>query len=295
MLRITPSVSTAGAKRYFDGALVRGDYYLEGQEIAGHWGGTGAEALGLTGAVTREAFHDLCDNINPTSGERLTARTRTNRRVGYDFTFNCPKHVSVVYSLTRDERILEAFQASARETMEELEQDTECRVRDQGQNGSRTTGNMVWGEFTHFTGRPVDGIPDPNLHMHAFAFNATWDDTQEMWKAADFGSIKRDARYFEAGFHSRLAGRMRSLGYPIVRDGKGFWDIGGIPDSVREKFSRRTAEISALAQKLGITNPEKIAGLGATSRSAKSDDQSMEELRTSWDSWLKWTPLSRPF
>ena len=63
MLRITPSKSKDGAKQYFDDALSRGDYYLEGQEMAGSWGGGAAKRLGLEGEVTREAFHQLCDNI----------------------------------------------------------------------------------------------------------------------------------------------------------------------------------------------------------------------------------------
>ncbi len=285
MLRITQSRSAAaGAKKYFDEALTRGDYYSEGQEIAGSWGGRAAQSFGLEGDVSREAFHQLCDNINPHTGKRLTARNRSGRRVGYDFNFHCPKSVSAVYALTEDARILDAFRTSVQETMQELEKSAECRVS--GTSRRRTTGNMVWGEFVHFTTRPVDEVPDPHLHAHCFAFNATWDGEQKMWKAADFGGIKRDGRYFEAGFHARFAGRMAQMGYPIKRDGKGFWDIGGIPASVKDKFSRRTEEIDALAQELGIVDPEALAQLGAQSRQAKSKGMSTEQLRGTWDSWL---------
>ncbi len=286
MLRITPSQSVDGAKNYFDDALTRGDYYAEGQEIAGSWGGRAAQSFGLAGEVSREAFHQLCENINPATGKRLTARNRSGRRVGYDFNFHCPKSVSAVYALTEDPRILEAFRTSVQETMKELEQDAECRVSGRGPFAFRPTGNMVWGEFVHFTTRPVDDVPDPHLHAHCFAFNATWDGEQEMWKAAEFGGIKRDGRYFEAGFHARFAGRMAQMGYPIRRDGKGFWDIGGIPSSVTDKFSRRTAEIEALAQELGIVNPKALDELGARSRQAKSKGKSTEQLRDTWDSWL---------
>lgn len=291
-------MSATGAKRYFDDALVRGDYYLEGQEFAGSWGGRAAAMLGLEGEVSREAFHQLCDNINPTTGDRLTARTRTKRRVGYDFNFHCPKTVSAVYALTGDERIMTAFRAGVQETMLELEQDTECRVRDNGQHASRTTGNMLWSEFVHLTTRPVDGVPDPHLHAHCFVQNVTFDSehpnrdgTRGMWKAGDFASIKRDARYFEAGFHARFAGRMAQMGYEVQRDGKGYWDIAGIPASVKDKFSRRTVEITELAQKLGITDPNKIAELGATSRQAKDKGMTMEALRQTWDNSL--TPEER--
>ncbi|MDA8019506.1 MAG: relaxase domain-containing protein [Thermoanaerobaculia bacterium] len=193
MLRIVPSQSGTAAKSYFDRALAPGDYYLDGEELAGSWGGRAAELLGLSGEVTREAFHALCDNHHPTSGEQLTPRMNAKRRVGYDFNFHCPKGVSAVFALTRDDRILHAFRRSVEETMRELEQDSETRVRTDGRFESRTTSNMVWGEFVHFTSRPVDGTPDPHLHAHCFAMNATWDVEESRWKAADFGSIKRDA------------------------------------------------------------------------------------------------------
>ena len=289
MLRIIPSVSAPGAKRYFDDELSSTtalNYYLDEQEMAGNWGGHAAEMLGLVGTVSRDAFHKLCDNINPETGERLTARTKDNRRVGYDFNFHSPKLLTVLYALTKDPRIMEAFLASVRETMQELEKDMECRVREKGKNGSRTTGNMVWGEFVHMTTRPVDGEPDPHLHAHCFAFNATWEGERDMWKAADFGSIKRDARYFEAAFHARLSGRVAAMGYPIRRDGKGFWDIASIPPSVREKFSRRQKEIEELAKELGITDPKKIDALGAKSRKGKAKDLEMTELVSRWDGRL---------
>ena len=57
------------------------------------------------------------------------------------------------------------------------------RVRTGGQDGNRVTGNMVWGEFIHTTSRPVDGIPDPQLHAHVFVFNSTWDQEENRWKA----------------------------------------------------------------------------------------------------------------
>ena len=44
-----------------------------------------------------------------------------------------------------------------------------------GKNENRRTGNMAWGEFIHFTSRPVDGVPDPHLHAHCFVFNTTFD------------------------------------------------------------------------------------------------------------------------
>ena len=98
MLRIHQIRSAAEAKSYY----AQTDYY--GQELVGNWGGKAAERLGLDGPVTLEAFGRLCDNLDPASGEQLTVRQKSNRTVGYDFNFNAPKGVSLLYALTGDER-----------------------------------------------------------------------------------------------------------------------------------------------------------------------------------------------
>src|ERR1700683_708624 len=188
MIRISQQNSAAGAKRYYATA----DYYTEGQELVGSWGGKGAARLGLAGTVDRFSFERLCDNLNPTTGEPLTVRTRSERTVGYDFTFSVPKSVSLLYATSGDQGILDAFRAAVEETMVEMEAEIKTRVRRELQDTDRTTGNMVWAEFIHTTSRPVDGVPDPQLHAHCFVFNTTWDEDERRWKAGQFADIKRD-------------------------------------------------------------------------------------------------------
>ena len=62
MIRITQQDSAKAAKRYYATA----DYYSEGQEIVGSWGGKGASRLGLEGTVDRLSFERLCENLDPT-------------------------------------------------------------------------------------------------------------------------------------------------------------------------------------------------------------------------------------
>lgn len=282
MLRIIQNSSAAGAKSYYSTA----DYYAEGQqELAGQWRGEGATRLGLSGEVKKEAWDALCDNRNPDTGRSLTVRRKQERRVGYDFNFHVPKSLSVLYSLSPDERLLEAFQESVDETMTEMEAEMKTRVRKGGKNEDRTTGNMIWGEFTHFTSRPVDGIPDPHLHAHCFVFNCTWDEKESRWKSGQFADLKRDAPYFEAVFHSKLSRKVADLGIAVDRTKNG-WEIAGIPNSITAKFSRRTALIEEMAKEKGITDPQEKEKLGAKSRQRKVKNLSMEELRQEWRSRL---------
>jgi len=285
MLRIIQQRSVAAAKSYYVSGLAREDYYTEGQESPGRWGGRGAELLGLDGRVESESFHHLCENRHPTRDEALTPRTKETRTVGYDFNFHAPKSVSVVYELTQDERIVKAFQESVSDTMRQLEVDARTRVRRSGANEERTTSNLTWAEFVHHTARPVDGIPDPHLHAHCFVFNATFDEVEQKWKAGQFRDIVRDAPYFEAAFHARFAHSLSDLGYGVTRTDQG-WELTGIPSSVIDKYSSRTKVIEQEAARRGLESDQDKDGLGALTREAKSTELSRTQLRQLWISRL---------
>ena len=211
MLRIVQSKSANQAKSYYS----KSDYLSEGQELVGRWGGKVAEMLGLSGIAHKQDFDRLCDNQYPASGEQLTLRNSKQRTVGYDFNFHAPKGVSLAFELGHDERILDAFNDAVDATMQEIEENAATRVRKHGGNIDRHVGNLAWAKFLHRTARPVNGVPDPHLHAHCFCFNTVFDDKENAWKAGQFRDLKRDAPYFEAAFHARLAANVKALGHPI--------------------------------------------------------------------------------
>lgn len=277
MIRITQQNSAKAARSYYTTA----DYYNEGQELIGSWGGKAASRLGLEGMVDKFSFERLCENLHPTAGTALTARTKTERTVGYDFTFSVPKSVSLLYALSGDQDILGAFRESVDETMREMEAEMKTRVRTRGQDTDRTTGNMVWAEFIHTTSRPVDGLPDPQLHAHVFVFNTTFDQEEQRWKAGQFRELKRDAPYFQAAFRVRLANRLQDIGFGVARKRDDF-EISGVPADVLKRFSRRTALIEKLAEEKGITDPDRKAELGAETREKKGESMGWESLKKEW-------------
>src|SRR5579864_8355303 len=291
MLFVNHQSNTKAAKDYFTEHLSKSDYYMrDAQEVVGEWHGRGAEILELSGQVDKESYFRLCENINPKTGEQLTPRTKAERRVLYDFTFDAPKSVTLAYELGGDDRVLDAFRQSVAETMGEMEDAMRVRVRKNGAREDRQTCNMIWGEFIHRTTRPVteDGVslPDPQLHCHAVAINATFDPAEDRWKAGEFEHLVRDKGYYQAAFHSRLAEKLDALGYGIERDGNSF-RLAGIDPETCKTFSRRGEIIKAEAERLGLITPQAKRMLAKKTREAKATSpMSMAELRKEWNKRL---------
>lgn len=287
MIRMIQSRSVGHAKAYYTEALIKADYYIDGQELNGTFRGRLSERLGITGAVTREHFFALCENRHPSTGEPLTPRTKQGRTVGYDINFHVPKSVSILHALSKDDHILEAFRDCVAVTMQDIERQAKARVRKDGVHTDRETGELLWVDFIHQTARPVEQYaPDPHLHAHCYVFNLTWDETEQRSKAGQFRDINKDMPYFQALFHKRLADRMVELGYS-VRPTQGSFEVEGIPKEIIALFSKRTDQIGRVAKEKGITDAKELGALGARTRAKKQSGMSMAELRSEWKEQIK--------
>jgi conjugative relaxase-like TrwC/TraI family protein len=288
------------AKEYFEEHLCVGDYYDEGQRVAGQWIGTGAEQLGLSGKVRADDFLRLCENQHPKTGETLTQRLNTvrmndgkeavNRRVFYDFTFSPPKSVSVVALVGADERIVAAHDQAVWSAMRELENFAATRVRAGGGHGDRSTSNVAAALFTHDTSRALD----PHLHTHCVIFNATFDPVEQRWKALQNYGMLQARKFAENVYYHELARQLRSFGYQINNHPRGDFQIEGVSEEICDRFSKRDAEVDKALAKLLADKPE-LAGanlkeirakLAVKTRARKQKDLSRAELRTLWDAQL---------
>jgi len=88
MVSPQPQTNLRNAKEYFKIHFAAGDYcavrsaqYLTQENaVVGEWFGQGAVRPNLAGNVTESAFVALCDDNDPATGERLTARRNNFRR-----------------------------------------------------------------------------------------------------------------------------------------------------------------------------------------------------------------------
>ena len=180
MITARPQKNLVQAKAYFREHLAHGDYYSEGQKVAGVWFGQGAIRLGLDPGqpVTAQAYDRLCDNLHPVTGARLTVRQRkVDRRVFHDFVVGPPRSVSVLASVLGDTRILEAHTASSEVGLREMERVGATRIRRGSQVRKEVTREIVSAAFQHDASRSLE----PQLHTHFCVFNATFAPVEGRW------------------------------------------------------------------------------------------------------------------
>src|SRR6516165_1413672 len=244
-------------KGYAARHLQHSDYYAEGERIAGHWYGRGAELLAMSGTVDTRDFDALRQGLDPRTEEFLRQRRGADRigaqgetlgqaRSLYDFTISAPKSVSIMAILGGDQGLVQAHQTAVAAALEELESHAGTRVRQRGVNADRTTGNLIVAVYHHDTSRELD----PQLHTHAVAANLTYDGTESRWKALQAHALYERRSYLTEVYRNALAREVRALGYQIEnrRDvagkDKGF-EIAGLSHKILDKYSRRSAQRDA--------------------------------------------------
>jgi hypothetical protein len=171
-----------------------------------------------------------------------------------------------------------------------MEKDMNARVRKGGAFSDRRTGNFVCMSFPHEDARETlvrlhNGkevyASCPHIHSHNFIFNLTWDPVEKVMKAGEFAGLHLDRPYYEAMYETLFAIKLRELGFEIERHGKG-WDIAGLPESLLKKFSPRTAQVEAEAERRGVKDAKRKAELGGKTRRKKTGALNMDQLRIIW-------------
>jgi conjugative relaxase-like TrwC/TraI family protein len=283
--KVTASAA-GGYAQYLEGrsqAPEAGDYYLseagERVEAPGRWilGEQGAAALGvdIERVVAAEDFRAVMGVRHPETGEML-------RRVGgngeavcaIDATFSAPKSVSVVWALASPElraeiescqeravdRAVAYATAQVEMTRRRLDQKTVVRER---------AVEVLASSWRHTTARAVAGrAPDPQLHSHTLIHGAIRSDGDLV--AVDSRSWFVHQREIDAAYLSELAQGLERLGFAVEREtGRRarYFELAGVPEGLRERFSGRHAQVHAAIQKrldVKTTALEKTLKAGGT-------------------------------
>ncbi|PTD15912.1 MobF family relaxase [Sphingomonas fennica] len=273
MLSVAGVRSASGAANYF----AKDDYYtVEGSSEISAWGGEGADAIGLSGEVSKDAFEGVLNGILP-SGEAVAQVE--NRRAGYDLTFSMPKSASVMAYVAGDKRVLAANMAAVQKTMAWVEKNLAEGRRDvEGRKVPVQTGNLVYALFQHDTSRALD----PQAHIHAVIANLTRMPDGK-WQALHADKIWSHNSIIGSIYHAFLRAGLEQIGYQLDLKGKhGTFEIAGVPKAVVEEYSQRREEILDRATQLGIKSPEGLREITKRSRDPKLDVEDRAALKQDW-------------
>lgn len=276
--------------------LARGDdhpgqalaYYASRGETPLCWGGRGAEALGLEGAVTDEQYEAIfgpggaCD---PTTGERLVH----TRRPGLELVISAHKSVAELGVVGRAEDMHRIMDAERAATLGYLDDLTARMGGRRGEAATRTpTEGLVYAVTRHATSRAGDPCP----HDHVLIANVLrMNDEKGGWKAADTALWREHLH--AATMFGRVASAQRAveLGYAIVPDNGpsgrlGHWAIAGIPAEVMDAHSKRAAEIQAEMERTGYDSYRARNVAARTTRDPKRHT-AVGELMPRWEAEIE--------
>jgi conjugative relaxase-like TrwC/TraI family protein len=261
------SIASAGAGHqnyYLD--LARSDHDLAAGEPPGWWHGSGAEHLGLIGAVSRDAFECLLNGNLPDGSPASQRQDGKTHKAGYDLTFSLPKWVSAVWAVAdgvtrrRIEDLADRALDSALDYLEET-----AVVTRRGHGGLRhERAKLIAARFLHGTSRNLD----PHLHVHVFAMNVCVREdgtTGTLHGPALFRAKMAAGSLFRAELAHLLG---RELRVPIAREGPSF-RVEGVPESLVKAWSSRRHEIEEALARRGVWGAKASAVAALDTRGEK--------------------------
>ena len=250
MISLKAIGSSGDAQHYFE----RDNYYAKDEGYArSAWGGKGAEALGLDGPVTGEAFKALLDGH---VGEQELGRVARDEdgeavrvhRAGWDLTFSAPKSVSLLAEVAGDVRVRDAHERAVDVALAYLEHEAaRTRATRGGETRTENTGNLIVAKFFHNTSRELD----PQTHTHAVVMNAT-QGSDGRWRSLANEEIFRHRMTADSLYRGELAHQLTRLGYELDRQANGRFEISGFNREQLEAFSQRSRQIEGALAERGL-------------------------------------------
>jgi conjugative relaxase-like TrwC/TraI family protein len=265
-------------KYYLD--LAAEDYYLQGGEPDGIWCGAGSSLLKLKGAVTSDALSNLLRGYSPCGKTALCQNAGQNHTSGWDLTFNAPKSVSVLWAAADVElrkKLQSAQLAAVREAIVVIEEYAAYTRRGEAGCDREKVAGLITAVFEHSTSRALD----PHLHSHAIVANLA-PRMDGSWGTVDSRTIMFWQKAAGMIYKVSLAESIRELGFETELDGDTF-HVSGIPKSICDHFSKRSAQITNALKERGIKHRASSSGdlASLSTRSAKGEIN-RSELFQNW-------------
>lgn len=242
------------------------DYYTGDAKAPSRWHGKGAQALGLDGDVEPDTFAAMLKGQLPNGASLGTTRHgQTEHKLGWDLTFSAPKSVSVMGLVAGDRRLLDAHDRAVAVALDFAERHAATTRIREGESVERVaTDNLTIATFPHFTARATEGQqPAPQVHTHSVILNAA-QRADGQWRSIESQPLYKLQKDIGAIYHQQLAAEAQRLGYAVTIAPDSTFELGAVPQDIREAFSARSAQIEAALAERGQTRATASAAQKAT-------------------------------
>jgi len=226
-------------------------YY--GTDNSTFWVGGLAQDFGLVGQpVDDETFQEMLNGRLPDGSGPAQVHDK-NRRLGSDFTFSCPKSLSIGALALGKAELIEDHHYAVTKALDFVQERLIYARRGKGSTIREDSPRVAIAVFTHIDSRPVNGVVAPDLHSHAVVPN--------LGRRADgtIGGIQVDMgsggdliKLSDAIYKSTLAERLRKRGIALRPTQNGF-ELKSIDDETIRAWSPRKRQIDALLASQGKT------------------------------------------
>lgn len=265
----------------------RDEYYLA--EGGGTWWTTGQSVVRHGAQIDAASFRDLCAGVDPRTGRPLVRGAGEGHWAGLDCTMTTAKSVSVLWAAGDAEQraAIEAAQDAAVERALRFVAEEGLVVVRTGAGGrdKHLPSDLIVARFPHFTTREGD----PNLHQHCILMNIAGAPAEA--RSGRYSSLRHLTtdperafhwqRTIGAAFRAALSDELRTrFRFQFRPAGQGQWEIAGIPETVLEAFSKRSAQIEARVGPDATPAQREIAALAT--RQGKNEVPTGPELEARW-------------
>lgn len=263
-MTISKFMDKAQVLQYFENDLLGYFCYDKNNGTNAKLFGRLAGKLGIEKCSPANVFKSVLDNKHPLTKAKL--RPRECKRQIFSACMSAPKAFSIlaVYMLGKDNDFMTIHEEAADEAMRWIEQRAMVRIRKNGANYSIPTGCFLGVKITHLLSR----ADDPQLHNHYEIFNLTYDQNEQKYKALDPIEIYNESQNATLIYRQKLIDRLKDKGIKASLDAKGEVFIAGIPQSLCDRFSKRSKQIKSKVKELQAKNPNKKYGKRAIARIA---------------------------
>ena len=260
---------------------MRKNQILCGLEPGGVWTGTGAQMMGLSGAVADDHFRSLYEGYSANGKVKLAHNAGSKskkrpRRKARDLVFAPDKSVSVLAAWASPEfgkLVVGAHVDATKKSMRMFEEVAGATRRDR-EGKTLEASPFTAALFTELTNRALE----PHLHTHAVLFNIA------IRSDGTFGSLESLPLYqwktiIQGVYQKILAENLRELGLE-VKELEFATIIPAVPRDLCKALSTRREEIKRDLKESGYKSPAAARIAQVVTRAAKTD--APEDLLKKW-------------